>query len=239
MDIRVWASANGIDVAPKGPIPKAVKAQYYDRLTNGQLHPEAETPPGSEPPEPEAPPAEGKKSWFSRRSRDASSRPSRRRTSVEQIVGLAWEFGAFALAQDPRMLPVARCVNMQAPVAGIIIDDAVKGTVADKILQPIARAGEQGEKFFGLIGPPLLVGAITAKPELYPALRPALKMSLIQWMYISEPAAKKAEKRAKDWQERFGGVDVDGMIDALFAPAEPFNPQEEEAIRRARDLTPE
>jgi hypothetical protein len=238
MDIREWAAQRGIEVRPKGPVPRDVRTAYYAEQVGGEVPP----PPPAEP-SGEAPPGSGetppevKRPWWKRDRKEPGERgKSGRRTPVDQIVGLAWEFGAFALSQEPRMLPVARCVSMQAPVAGLIIDEAVKGTVADKVLQPIARAGEAGEKMFGLIGPPLIVAAITGKPELFPVLRPALKMSLMQWMFISEPAMKKAEKRSRDWAERFGGVDIDGMIDQLFAPPEgALNPQEEANIRRARE----
>jgi hypothetical protein len=242
MDVRIWARENGYEIAPKGPIPAVVRDAWSAREAEAADWSEVTDAAERPADQPDVQPKRGP--WWKkpRQAQEAKPRPARRRNSVEQLVGLAWEFGAFALAQNPQMIPMARCVNMQAPVAGIVIDDLVKGTVVDKVLQPLARASEKGEKLFGLVGPPLIVGAITAKPEMYPVLRPALKMSLMQWMYISEPAMKKAEKRSKDWEERFGGVDLDGMIDALFAPPEGYVPpdgpseDEEAAIRRAQGM---
>ena len=126
---------------------------------------------------------------------------------------------------------------MQAPVAGVIVDDLVKGTPVDRLLQPLARAGERGEKAVALVGPPLLTAMITARPEMYPALRPMLKMSLMSWLTVSGPAMKKAQENAARFAEDFGDVDLDGMIDALFTdinvPAQ-HSPDEEAAVRRAR-----
>jgi len=148
-----------------------------------------------------------------------------------------------ALAQSPRALPMARVLDMQAPVAGIVVEDIAKHTIVDRILQPLARGGEQAEKAVGLLGPPIIVGLMTARPELYPVLRGPLKLSMMTWMEISGPAMEKAERRAAEWSEKFGAVDLDAMIDGLFADIPPppgtqwadaVSEQEEENIRKAR-----
>lgn len=161
----------------------------------------------------------------------------RKRVSIENLISSGWGIAAMALARSPRAIPVARILNMQAPVAGVIIDDAAKGTIVDKLLQPFARAGEKAEVAFALAGPPLLVGAMTANPQLFPVLKPMLKMSMMSWLQVSTPAAKKAQAKVEAFAEEFGEVDLDGMIDALWAdvpvPTQPSQ-AEEDAIRRAR-----
>jgi len=127
---------------------------------------------------------------------------------------------------------------MQAPVAGVVVDEICAGTIVDRVLQPLARGGEKAEKAFALLGPPLIVGMISARPELFQPLSGPLKIALLSWSEISEPAARKAEAKAAAMAERMGGVDVDAMIAALFADvpmsADAPSEAEEAAIRRAR-----
>jgi hypothetical protein len=250
-DIRLWAQAQGLDVKPKGKIPVAVMEQWNSReeapYANGSV---VETPPDEgtgelQPPggdTAETRPDMGKtKLWWGKDRKPKEPKPSPRRVSIENLVSGAWSFGAWFLSSKPQALPVARVLDMQAPVAGIIVNDVAKGTPVDKALQPIARMSEKGGKAAALLGPAVIVGAITANPQLYGPLRPILKMSIMSWMEISEPAMKKAQARAARFEEKFGGVDVDSMIDALFAPPEagPWaqtadDTAEEEAIRRAK-----
>ena len=164
-------------------------------------------------------------------------RPVHKRVSIENIVSSGWALGAMALARQPTALPVARVLDWQAPVAGVIVEDVAKGTLLDRVLQPLARGGEKAEKAMALAGPPLLVGIITANPSWAPALRPLLKMSMMSWFQLASPAMDKVQKRAAKFNEEFAGVDLDAMIDSLWAgvpEAGPPSPAEEEAIRRAR-----
>lgn len=227
-DIRIWAKDQGLAVAPKGPIPTAVMDQWranqngHEDLgdsteVNGETAPEhfggdsAETRPR----------VDRRQTWWGqRRAKQAvTGKPSQpRRVSIENVVGHAWGISAYFVAQNPQMLPLARCLDMQAPVAGVIVNDMAKGTVLDRALQPIARAGEKGEKAFALVGPPLVVGAIVTRPDLYPVLRPFLKMSMMSWMEVADPAMKKVKAREEKFAEKFGDIDIDAMIDALFAP---------------------
>jgi hypothetical protein len=220
-DIRDWARGQGLDVAPKGKIPNTVMEQWRSSQTPAESA-GAETGAASSfgGDSPETRPVHVRpRTWFSsRKDKPAPAGTGHRRVSIENVVSYAWGMGAYAMAQNPALLPVARVLDMQAPVAGIVVNDVARGTIIDKALQPFARAGEKGEKSMGLIGPPLIVGAITLRPDLFPVLRPVLKLSMMSWMEISEPAMKKAKARAERFQEKFGDVDVDGMIDALFAP---------------------
>lgn len=219
-DIRDWAIANGLDVNLKGPVRQAVREKWAARDGEGQTGTPtvADRPPGKDLP-PEPPPAGGKSKtpWWKGQAKDA---PAHRRVSLENLITTAW--GLAAKFVPPRALPVARVLEMQAPVAGIVVDDMARGTAADAILQPFARAGEKGEKAMALIGPPLLVGAVCSNPSLYPVVKPMLKTSIMLWMEVSEPAMKKAQQRAKRFEDKFGGTDIDAMIDALFAPPEGY-----------------
>jgi hypothetical protein len=246
-DIRVWARSQGMEVSAKGPIPGAVMDKWSTREAapsngeafDGEIQPEG--PPGGDTAETRPQVTGGLLSGWKRKKKEGQvGRPAPRRVSIENIVSFGWTIGAQMLAGTPKALPVARVLDMQAPVAGIVINEAAKGTVLDKALQPLARAGDKGEKAMALLGPPVIVAAISAKPELYPVLYRPLKFSIMSWLEVSEPAMKKAEARAKKFEEKFGGLDVDAMIQALFAPAPAgswpeADPEQEEAnIRKAK-----
>jgi hypothetical protein len=142
-----------------------------------------------------------------------------------------------ALARRPEAIPVARVMDMQAPVAGLIGEELLKGTIVDRLLQPLARGGAKAEMAVALVAPPLLVGIMTAQPGTFPVLRPMLKMSMMTWMEVAEPQMRKVQKRAETWSEKFGDVDLDAMIDALWAGLPepgPVSDMEEEHIRKAK-----
>jgi hypothetical protein len=239
-DIRVWAAAQGLAVKPRGPIPVAVVEQWRSRQADATSAAAAEeTAPvtfGGDSPE-TRPVHTRPKTWFGeRKKKDTPAGTPPRRVSIENIVSYGWGMGAYMLAQNPRLLSMARVMDMQAPVAGIVVNDVAKGTIVDRALQPLARAGEKGEKAGGLLGPPIIVAAITLRPDLYPVLRPVLKLSMMSWLEISEPAMKKAQARAERFSEKFGNVDIDAMIDGLFAPPDGTpSDAEEAAIDRARE----
>lgn len=201
-----------------------------------------QAPPGPPPEErrPVPPPKPRGRARWQRKPAQPVRRGERKRVSIENLISGVWGAGAYFLARDPRSLPVARVLDAQAPVAGLVVEELAAHTVVDRVLQPIARMGESGQRVFALVGPPLIVGAISANPSLFPMLREPLKAALMQWAEIAEPAMKRAQKRSESFAERFGGVDLDAMIDGFFAPppgdglATAPSDQEEENIRRAR-----
>lgn len=257
LDIRAWARENGIDIAERGRIPASVREAYEaqdgeedpeEDETTVEVAPPAPAPAGV-PSAPEAtaggkvperapkPPVKEKRGLFGKvKERKAGPR---RRVSIENIVSGGWGLAAMAMMRSPNSVPVGRVLQFQAPVAGAIVDEAAKGTILDRVLQPLARAGESGEVVLALVGPPAITAAITAKPELYPALRPMLKMSMISWLRLAGPALKRQQRREAEalaaiGEEELAGIDA--MIDSLWAdiPAGPVSQQEEEHIRRAR-----
>lgn len=261
-DIRTWARDRGLPVGVRGKLSNDVIAAWEAEHVNGDG---AVTPEGGElgdspgiqvtperRPEGDGGPGARQVRGFAARMKTRSkdrpkpSRPAGRRVSIENVVTYGWGGIAYAVAQNPRALPLARVLNMQAPIAGVVVEDMAKGTLIDRMLQPLARAGEKGEKGMGLLGPPVIVGVITARPELFPVLAPLLKLSLVSWLEISGPAAKKIADRAARFEEKFGDIDLDAMIESLFAPpgtgpapgaawSAAVSEQEEENIRKARD----
>jgi hypothetical protein len=140
-------------------------------------------------------------------------KPLKPRVSVEKLISMGWR--ALANMTAPVNMPVARMLDMQAPVAGMVLEDTIKETLLDRLLQPLARAEKGGETVFALIGPPLLVAAITAKPQLYPALRAPLKEALAMWVDIAGDKLEQVRKREADFEEKYGRS-IDDMINMVF-----------------------
>lgn len=137
------------------------------------------------------------------------SKANKPRTSVEKFIGRTWEF--MSRAALPFNPPVSRVLAMQAPVAGLILEDVVRNTVVDKVLQPLARVGNGGEVAFALMGPPLLIGMLQIKPESAVFAIPLLKESLRAWIDIAGPKLDEVMDREKKFQEQYG-TRIDEMI---------------------------
>jgi hypothetical protein len=152
-----------------------------------------------------------------KRAAKAAGKPVHRRVSIDSVVSSAWGALAGILARQQRVLPVARMLQIQAPIAGMVVEQMARDTVVDRLLQPLARLNARGESIGALIGPPILVAVITAQPGLYDMLAPMLKQSLVSWMEIAGPQMEKAKKRAEKLQAEFG-ADVDTLVEMLFAP---------------------
>ena len=144
------------------------------------------------------------------------------RVPVDKFAGRAWRM--FARMAMPVSPPIANCLILQSATAGIILEDVVKDTAGDRMLQPIIRAEAKGEKVFALVAPPVLVGAITAAqglPDQERAMReailfPMLREALVLNVEIAgdrltaelDRVAESAETSAK----------VDQMLAQIFGP---------------------
>jgi hypothetical protein len=261
-DIREWAAANGIQISDRGRIRGEVR-DAYEAEHNGSPPPEpdddeidlsdldldgAESVPEPSAPPPPAPvtgkvqerkpqPTRKRRGLLQRKPKTPKPKVHRKPISIENLISSGWALGAMALARSPSAIPVARILDMQAPIAGVVVEDMTKGTAIHRLLEPLARAGEKGEKAFALLGPPILVGVMTARPEMFPVLKPVLKMSMMSWLQVAGPATDTITARAQKFSQDFGDLDLDGIIDSLWAgiPQATADPAaEDEAIRRAR-----
>jgi hypothetical protein len=178
---------------------------------------------------PEQPPKRSRREQLAERfRRPERERPrGRRRVTLETLGGLVWAGAAQLCARygDGRFLPVANVMAFQAPVAGLVAEDVLKHTVADAVLQPVARLVESGSTAGALIGPPVLVGMVCARPELYPVARPLLAVAMKEWIIAAGPKLRELRRREEKFAaemgemgEEFDGFDIEAMIDQVFAP---------------------
>lgn len=152
----------------------------------------------------------------------SSTGPRAPRVPVDRLVSRGWEMLAGLAARvDP---PLGRCLDMQAPVAGLILEDVVRGTAVDRVLQPVARAEEKAEKVLALAAPPMIVlglEAAQALPEDQRRMReaillPLLQESLVLWVKIA--GDKVDERMAREEEEAPAREKAAQLIQMMFAP---------------------
>lgn len=260
-DIREWARSNGYEVSDRGRIAAAIREEYEAAnpqpedddapMVLAPAGPPDEAPSGPQRP-PEAPPAptvraEEKPPQVPKRDRLAplkrkpgqgAPRKPLPRVSTANLFGLVYSGLGYVAARNPRGIPTARAMDLMAPVAGDVLDDLVKGTLVDRLVQPIARSGERGEKAAALVGFPLLTALVTARPEMFPVVRPAMRMSIVMALEVADQPMKRLEAKAAKFAEKFGDIDIDAMIDAVFANIDlpvMHSPDEDAAVRRAQN----
>jgi hypothetical protein len=258
-DIREWARREGRDIGERGRVPKDVIADYEAAQINARAdlngEPDValpddpdtgETPPA--PPDPgrsrsgaprsdETRPAPGKRKRFWQPKDPPAGgkpKPAPKRLPLETWAGRLWK--GLAYVAGAGNTPTSRCLNMQAPVAGIILDDMIKGTAIDRLAQPLARMGEGGKNVAALVGLPLLVAATERQPQLYPYTRPLMAEAATEWVLIAGPAMRKAKQRAEAVAKELAEFEFDpesvagmfdrpaenpaivAMLDAIFLP---------------------
>ena len=265
---RAWLRANGHNPNVKGALSSEQEAAY----DAAHPAPNGDEPPGDEwfpdeplegaagpPPDdretpPKRPPrAPAKRSWpWDRKGRKTGPRRKHARVPVDEVISGGWRLMARLARPVP---PLERTLKVQSPVAGLLLEDVVKGTVVDTVLQPVARMQRQGKTVAALAGPPLLVTAGTLhmqrqaaagqepSPVFMGIVTEALRESLMLWMDVAGPKFEEALKREREFEEHYGH-DVDEFIGWLFSP--PVNPEdassvraEEEAIKRAQGILKE
>lgn len=142
----------------------------------------------------------------------------RPRTSVESLISTVWALGG-RVAGATGAWPVANVLALQSPVAGKILEDTVKNTVVDTLLQPFARLTQGSQVVMALVGPPVLVGIATARPETQPYVEPLLREALRAWLEVAGPKMIEKAEEEKRFREEYGAT-IDAMIQMIFTPPE-------------------
>lgn len=242
-DIRAWARDNGVDLSSRGPVPRRVREQYEQENGAAPVEFEGEgqatvtLDTAEVTPATVAKPTAGEKvkRVFKRGPKEpgaeVESKRPRKRAATSTVLAGSW-IGLANVVARAGFQPVGICMSYQAPVAGELLEQATKGTIVDKVIQPFARTSERGRILGALIGPPLIVAAIQQRPQLFDQLAPLLESALYTWVEIGGPVAvKKAEQRAK--REAEYGEDVKAMMEAIFAPLIAAAQAEQQAAAQA------
>lgn len=155
----------------------------------------------------------GWRSWFGGKSADNKDKPPRpkperrprftgKRQSAAELLGMPFEEGAEIVEGALRLPATARMLRMQAPWAGHVLDDAIAGTLVDRVaVQPVVRVQDRIGAVGSVVVPPLLVAQMEMHPEraevYYPLLRRSIRLAA---PYILE-GLKKHRKQEQELSE--------------------------------------
>ncbi len=268
-EVRAWARDQGLDVNARGAIPAEITSAY-DAAHNGHAdYPppedvdagvtEADFPPpledkfvGETAAPPRAPrerkprvvkPSPARKRGWKQVFGNATPKAKGRggpRTDLSEFAEDTWR--DLALLASGVMPPVSRVLGIQAPYAGVVFDEAVRGLpLVDTILQPIARASVSLRALNGLLGPVVFTAGLCVqgewvlddkgRPTFGPDGRPVptprtammlggLKYSLLQMSRTAD--LSKVQERAEVDAERMRSVDM--LVDFIMDYPRPSAP---------------
>lgn len=231
---RKWAVAEGMEVPSRGKLPQRIIDQYLIE------HPEDETavdpesavldraaddtvvdaeivddPYQGSNEKPPVPPKTAGRKWFGKKEKPAATR--KRRVSLADTLETTWEVAALGIGNTVSP-SVARLMGIQAPVAGELLEDRIRGTLVDRVLQPFARMHDGAKGWYTLIAPPLLVMAIErTEGDVQQKLIGALRKALVDFAIIAKPKMEKRIEREAKAAEAMGDIDIDAMLQFIFS----------------------
>lgn len=166
--------------------------------------------------------------------------PKPRRVSTQEFWGDVIEAGSGMVARTG-YVPMSRAMAMTSPVGGEIIEDATKGTLIDRGVQPLVRNAAKWQDLGDYLGFIFAIGAAQAQPERAPIMLAFARKRLVNLLPKIAANMVKQRKREKAAAEaiqtimpEFADLDlgddpVGGLIEMLFAaPEQPAAPPEPE-----------
>ena len=180
--------------------------------------------------------------WWSRTfggKQQQTAKPKRaprrvsKRTSLAPAGSMLWGVGSMGAARVGE-LPLARVLSIQAPVAGEVLDAALKGSPVDRVVQPLIGGVDRYADVGTLLALPLLTMVHSRKPS--PATEAALRMLVTQNLALLAKGVKAARKREAELAEAMadlhteldwdlGDDPVSSILTMIFQPAEPPPPE--------------
>jgi hypothetical protein len=160
------------------------------------------------------------------------SRPKTRgrtgRTSLSPAGTVAWMGGA-GVAMKAGEIPLGRTLQIQAGVAGDVIDRAIAGTRFDRIVQPLLGETDRLAEVGMLAALPTLVLYVSHNPDNAMAAS-ALEMVVRQNLHVLAEGVRRSkleDRKLADTVETLTGVGMDlgdnpvhAILSMIFAPVE-------------------
>jgi hypothetical protein len=156
---------------------------------------------------------------------------------VDRLIGRGYEIAGRVMMQISP--PIGRCIQWQAPTAGVILEARIRDTFVDRALQPLARAEDAGEAVFALAGPPVIIGMLQAAqglPEEQAAIRVAFLMPVLrEALAVNVRIAGEQMEAIAAKQTAEGPIyeRVDRLIAMMFAPPSPPGPDADDQAAAA------
>ena len=139
-------------------------------------------------------------------------------------------------AGAPELIPTARVLQFNAPVAGRAFDELIKDTVLDRLAQPLAKRGDKLQAVGNALGLPLIIYALTTRPELWPTLEPIAREMFYANLVEMAPVIQERKKRDREMAKVIKELadegligpgedgttpDADALFRSIFQPPEP------------------
>jgi hypothetical protein len=102
------------------------------------------------------------------------------RVSLEKLVTRGYGLAGRLLA--PVSPAASMCLRVQAPMAGVMLNDIVQATVVDRLLQPVARAEEKLDVVFALMVPPVACMGLEMAAGLEQTPQTVFRIGVLQQM---------------------------------------------------------
>jgi hypothetical protein len=227
-EIRAWANQQGYENVPtRGSLPGWIRdahEAYHQTGQNGNGADPFDAPPPSAVRETRPRNVKAARwPWAGGKKTGGKKKAKHPRVPVDDLISAVW--GGLAGMGQAMMPATSKMMKWQAPVAGKVVEDAIEGTVIDKMLQPIARTTAAGEVVTVMLGPPLLMAAIETNPARAPFVVPILRAMLIRWFAIAGPKLEEKRQEESEFEAEYGqSVDelLDEMLGAIrFVPPPP------------------
>jgi hypothetical protein len=88
------------------------------------------------------------------------------REPLDEPIGFVYGgAGALIARGKTKFAPVGKVMQLQSGVIGVMADDALKGSLVDKIVQPIVKEGRQFKKVGEAVALPVATAMVIANPE--------------------------------------------------------------------------
>lgn len=150
------------------------------------------------------------------------------RTPLNELVSLLWGGVGSILQQSEIDIPAGRAMVFQADVAGSKLEELMKGTFVDRLLQPFAKKMESGTDAGAVLLFPVLVSVYWRKPHLAPAITPMLRTvistNIVEMAPVLKKKARNEQKAAEAlaelsdaFQLEEGQDPIQAVFESLFA----------------------
>lgn len=170
-----------------------------------------------------------------RKPRTAAARSAGKREPGAWLYALLYGGVGQVLARSSdELLPVARVLQWNAPVAGRAFDELFAGSLVDRaIVQPLSSRRDKAEAVGNVVGLPLVIYMLTTRPELWPTLEPMARQLFYANLAAMAPVIKERQASEKEMRkvlaeladagmierDEAGNVpDADALFQSIFAP---------------------
>lgn len=103
-------------------------------------------------------------------------------------------------------LPTGRALQLEAGIAGVVLDEAIAGKAADRPVQWMVRQQTSVAKVFDLFGFPFMVEVVRRNPASLPVMAPRIVDALVRLGPSLEKATRRMERRRADTEKALAAL---------------------------------